>query len=115
MPTISTDGLITEQPFLIGVTNPKDTFNGRWWCNQALAHKSGALPNERLLAMSDDDLRSVGFNGFGEPCVERYSRPTDKGVAERQGGIPGEEYTGVHRAVLILEYRRVAREEGRRL
>lgn len=100
----------TERPWHIGDTRPTPMNpSGKWFVNVAVTHSSGSLTNDRLMRMTDDELRRLGENADGEPYSEKYRRPNDKGFAERQGGTPGQEYDGVHRAYILLRYREVFR------
>ncbi len=95
------DTLLTEQPFVIGTTPDGE----KWWTNQAVSAVNGSLTDQRLLEMTDDELIRLAYNAEGEVRTELYKRPSDKGVKDRQGGEPGTDYVGVHRAKLILDYR----------
>lgn len=91
---------LTERPWEIGYAGGK-----RWWTNQALANVNGSLTNDKLLRMTDDELRQLAL-ADGNPTSEQYRRPSTKVEADRQGGAMGEAYVGTHRAYILLEYRK---------
>lgn len=96
---------LTERPWNIGHTSPTNGFDGKWWTNQALANVSGSLSNDRLMRMTDEELKALAYGPSGYPTTERYRRPSTKPEADRQGGFPSEEYLGTHRAYIILQFR----------
>lgn len=73
----------------------------------ALDHDSGRLTNERLLAMSDEELKTLAYSPTGV-YAEDYRFPSDPAWCKRRddGTLPNERYLGAHRAVTILAYRK---------
>ena len=94
-----------EKPFWIGRADGKD-----FWTNIAIKHEKGILKNEDLLKMSNNVLESLCTDG-NSIITEEYHRPNDRKQAENQGGYPNEIYIGVHRAHVILEYRKAKKKE----
>ena len=76
-----------------------------WWTNIPVFNN----PNgEALLAMTDGELENLAYADLkarDKIRTEKYKRPNNKAQADLQGGMPGEEYYGVCRAKVILEFR----------
>jgi len=97
--------------------NPNQTFNrfdigftikyGKkecYWTNIAVDHVNGKMTNEKLLKMSDDELKQLVFLNKDTVLLEEYIRPNDKDIADQQGGKKGEIYEAPHRGVVVLQY-----------
>lgn len=93
-----------------------------WGGNVALAHENGSLTDEQIKKMTDGQLLLLAY---ADPArrdgirMEWYRRTSDKKLAEEQGGRAGENFLGVHRALLEIEHRAKqlssAAEERRRI
>ena len=92
-----------------GTTKNPDGTDFEWWTNVAVNHINGRLSNETLLKMTDQELTNLVDKEGG---LERYRRPTDRKLAEKQGGYIDEEYDGLHRAHIILMYRRAIKVQN---
>lgn len=87
----------------------KQVYKNAWGGNMAIAHENGSLTDDMLKVMTDKQISVLAFSSKGKITMEKYRRPSDRKTAEAQGGLPGEEYWGVSRAHLEIEYRKKAK------
>lgn len=81
-----------------------ERFGQEYWTNMAVDHVNGKLPNNELLAMTNEELEKYAKNDDGSIRSEMYHPPSDATDRSKQG-LGSEKYVGVHRAVVILQYR----------
>lgn len=92
--------------------------------NIALAHENGTLTDERLMAMTMDELatrafatvRTNEYNGktwkdYDGVRVELYRAPSDRKKAEGQGHTASEVYSAPCRAFVLFNKRKEAADE----
>lgn len=81
----------------------KEKFEMGW----ALDHFSGRLTNEKLMAMTDEELLAIGFSKDGQSVYqESFKYPNDALWCKKNDSTAGAVYEGAHRAVSILQYRK---------
>lgn len=77
--------------------------------NFAVNHLNGQLTDMQLTLMDDKQLKIIGFTETGA-VYEYYIASVGSGIPFN-GHYSGEEYKGIHRAVLLLEKRKKERIE----
>lgn len=100
--------------YTIGVVyNPNTLRDEYFQTGWASDHLTGRLTNEKLMEMTDEQLRKIAMSPDGSTVyTETFKGPEDAVWCKKNDSIPGKVYDGPHRAIAILGYRAALKRKG---